>query len=120
MVGLCDELQRELAQRVGVAGQVRKSLLATIGRRVDFDEIASQLGMPARTLRRKLQEQETSFCELVGELKSHLAIKYLRDTEMTVEDIAHALGFSDAANFRQAFRRWTETAPQDFRRIIGR
>jgi AraC-like DNA-binding protein len=118
VIGLCEELQKELAQRVGISGEVRKAILATIGRRADFDEIAMQLAMPARTLRRKLQEQETSFSELVGELKSHVAIKYLRDTQMTIEDIANALGFSDAANFRQAFRRWTKTSPQSFRRMI--
>jgi len=119
VVGLCDELEKELAQRVGVAEQVRQTLLATIGRRTGFNEIARQLGMPARTLRRKLQEQGTSFGELIGELKSHIAIKYLRDTQMTVEDIATAVGFSDSANFRQTFRRWTKTTPQDFRRMIG-
>jgi AraC-like DNA-binding protein len=36
---------------------------------------------------------------------------------MTVEDIGFALGFSDAANFRHAFHRWTKGSPQDFRRI---
>ena len=46
-----------------------------------------------------------------------VAIKYLRDTELTIEEIADALGFSDAANFRHAFRRWTKGAPQEFRRM---
>jgi AraC-like DNA-binding protein len=46
-----------------------------------------------------------------------MAIKYLRDTNLTVEAIAESLGFSDAANFRQAFRRWTKAAPHAFRDI---
>ena len=40
--------------------------------------------------------------------------------KMTNEDIAAALGFSDAANFRHAFRRLTKAAPHDFRGISGR
>jgi AraC-like DNA-binding protein len=116
---VCEELKNEMAQRVGVAGQVHQSLIETIGRDADINEIANQLGMSARTLRRKLQEQGTSFYELLSELKSHVAIKYLRDTQMTVEDIANALKFSDSANFRRAFRRWTRTSPQAFRRMIG-
>jgi len=36
-----------------------------------------------------------------------IALKYLRTTGLANEDIALALGFSDAANFRRAFRRWT-------------
>jgi transcriptional regulator GlxA family with amidase domain len=43
-------------------------------------------------------------------------LRYLRETTMTMEDIAFALGFSDSANFRHAFRRWTGKAPQEFRR----
>jgi AraC-like DNA-binding protein len=39
---------------------------------------------------------------------------------LTVEDIAESLGFSDAANFRHAFRRWTKAAPHEFRGISGR
>jgi AraC-like DNA-binding protein len=42
-------------------------------------------------------------------------MKYLRDTIMTSEDIAVSLGFSDAANFRHAFRRWTGKTPSEFR-----
>jgi transcriptional regulator GlxA family with amidase domain len=44
-----------------------------------------------------------------------VALRFLRSTKMTNEDIAFALGFSDAANFRHAFRRWTGKAPNDFR-----
>jgi AraC-like DNA-binding protein len=36
---------------------------------------------------------------------------------MTSEDIALALGFSDAANFRHAFRRWTKESPSMFKHI---
>jgi transcriptional regulator GlxA family with amidase domain len=58
----------------------------------------------------------TSFRELSDELRVHVALRYLRETTMTMEDIAFALGFSDSANFRHAFRRWTGKAPQEFRR----
>jgi AraC-like DNA-binding protein len=53
-------------------------------------------------------------------LRRDIAIRYLRDTDLTVEDIAESLGFSDAANFRHAFRRWTKAAPHEFRGISGR
>ena len=44
-----------------------------------------------------------------------LAIEYLRKTRMTNEDIASRLGYSDAANFRHAFARWTGKSPSEFR-----
>ena len=57
----------------------------------------------------------TSFRELLDEIRSQVAMKYLRDTVMTSEDIAVSLGFSDAANFRHAFLRWTGKSPSEFR-----
>jgi transcriptional regulator GlxA family with amidase domain len=39
-----------------------------------------------------------------------IALKYLRTTRLANEDIALALGFSDAANFRRAFRHWRDQA----------
>ena len=44
-----------------------------------------------------------------------LAIEYLRKTDMTTEEIGTRLGYSDAANFRHAFTRWTRKLPSDFR-----
>jgi AraC-like DNA-binding protein len=46
-----------------------------------------------------------------------VAIKYLRDTDLTIDDMADVLGFSDAANFRRAFQRWTKRSPVEFRDI---
>jgi AraC-like DNA-binding protein len=114
---LCDELLDELQLRTGVAGKVREALLVNLAKPTGFDAIARHLGMTPRTLRRKLQDENTSFRELLDELRMHVAIKYFRDTELTIETVADALGFSDAANFRHAFRRWTNGVPQDFRRV---
>jgi transcriptional regulator GlxA family with amidase domain len=52
---------------------------------------------------------------LRDELRTQLALKYLRSTALANEDIAQALGFSDAANFRRAFHRWTNKAPSEIR-----
>ena len=51
--------------------------------------------MSPRTLRRRLQENDVSYRKLLDEVRMHVAIKYLLDTVMTVEDIADALGFSE-------------------------
>jgi len=48
-------------------------------------------------------------------VRMRLAIEYLRKTQMTNEEIAARLGYSDAANFRHAFTRWTYKNPSDFR-----
>jgi AraC-like DNA-binding protein len=115
VLSLCDQLMDEFQQRAGVAGRVREALLVNLARPTSFSSVAKHLTMATRTLRRRLTEEDTSFRKLLDELRMQVAIKYLRDTDLTVEDIAHALGFSEAANFRHAFRRWTKGAPNQFR-----
>jgi AraC-like DNA-binding protein len=114
---LCDEMMEELQLHIGLVGKVRQVLLVNLMRPTSFEAVADYLHMSTRTLRRKLVDENTSFRKLVDELRAQMAIKYLRDTNLTIEDIAYALGFSDAANFRHAFRRWTKSAPQQFRDI---
>ena len=112
---LCDELLGELEARAGVAGKVRAILLANLMRPTSLEAAAARLHLTARTLRRKLDEESTSFRRLVDELRMQVAIKYLRDTELTVDDIAYSLGFSEATVFRRAFRRWTGSGLREFR-----
>jgi len=77
--------------------------------------IAKLLKVSDRSLRRQLTEQGVSFRSLLDELRMQIAMKYLRTTKLANEDIALALGFSDAANFRRAFRRWTNKSPSEIR-----
>lgn len=113
---LCDGLLKDFELGTGVAGQVRKLILSNLSQPVGFERVAECLNMSGRSLRRRLQEEGTSFGQLADELRGQVAIKYVRDTDLSVEDIASAVGFSDAASFRHAFRRWTNTAPREYRR----
>jgi AraC-like DNA-binding protein len=114
-VTLCDDLLADLAVRTGVSGKIRSLLLRDVTSRPTLATVAKQLRTTPRTLRRQLQSKGTSLRQLSDELRVHIAVRYLRETKMRTEDIAFALGFSDAANFRHAFRRWTGRTPNEFR-----
>lgn len=115
LIPLCDELLSDIRQRQGLAGQVRGVLLQDIANPPDFEATARRLRVSSRSLRRQLGLQGTTFQKLLDEARAQVAARYLGDTAMTVEDVAFALGFSDAANFRHAFRRWTNRSPSEFR-----
>jgi AraC-like DNA-binding protein len=114
-IALCDGLLADLTLMTGAAGKIRSMLLRDVTNRPALATVANQLKTTPRTLRRQLQSQDTSFRQLSNELRIQLALRYLRETRMTTQDIAFALGFSDAANFRHAFRRWTGRTPNEFR-----
>jgi AraC-like DNA-binding protein len=115
VLDVCDRFVDELQRRAGIVGNVRHLLLTHLMQNLSLQEVARELAMSVRTLRRRLADQGSSYRQLTDELRRDVAINYLRETDMTVEDIAYALGFSDAANFRQAFRRWTSATPQQYR-----
>jgi AraC-like DNA-binding protein len=115
IVALCDDLLDDLRLRIGVAGEIRAILLRDIANPPIFEAVAKLLGVNERSLRRQLSQQGFSFRGLRDELRSQIALKYLRSTALANDDIALALGFSDAANFRRAFHRWTNKAPSEIR-----
>ncbi|WP_234891465.1 helix-turn-helix transcriptional regulator [Agrobacterium vitis] len=67
--------------------------------------------MSERTLRRRLAESGVSFQSLLDDLRKNRTLELLGNRNMSVEQIAFAVGFSDPHNFRRAFRRWTGTTP---------
>jgi AraC-like DNA-binding protein len=73
--------------------------------------------MTTRSLRRKLEDEETSFIAIVDDVRCSLAIEYLKTTMMSTDDIALLLGFSEPTNFRRAFKRWTGKTTKEYRLI---
>src|SRR5581483_11425606 len=116
VVKLCDRLLRDMRLEIGLAGSVREVLLVNLAQPMTLDGLARRLKMPARTLKRKLRQEGTSYRKIVNDLRKQLAIRYLNDTELSLEDIASVLGYAEPAAFRHAFRRWTRESPGKFRR----
>jgi AraC-like DNA-binding protein len=70
--------------------------------------------MSVRTFRRHLANQNTTFLQILDAVRFELAVRYLKDRDLTTELIAQKLGYSESANFRAAFRRWTGSSPRHF------
>src|SRR5205823_11780104 len=76
---------------------------------------ADSVGVGKRTLQRRLAETGVSYSNLVDEVRSAGAITLVQDRSAKLCDIARDLGYSDAASFDRAFRRWTGLSPSSFR-----
>jgi AraC-like DNA-binding protein len=111
---VCDHAMGNLAQVRELSHHVRRMLFDAEGSHT-LAEIADQLCMTPRTLRRKLHGLNTSYQAIVEDVRKTLAIRYLSTTVFTTEVIAERLGYSDAANFRHAFKRWTGRSPKEYR-----
>lgn len=83
---------------------------------ITLHEAASVLGLSPRTLQRRLDDQRITFEEIVDTRRHHMAVRMLADPEASVTHVAMLLGYSDAAHFHRAFRRWEGLSPIDYRR----
>ena len=89
--------------------------MARIARAPDMGEVASDLYMTTRTLRRRLLDEGTSFAELRDEVRQTLAEELLSGPGLSVEQIAERLGYAEATSFVNAFKRWRGRTPHNYR-----
>ncbi|MBU0537177.1 MAG: helix-turn-helix transcriptional regulator [Gammaproteobacteria bacterium] len=62
-----------------------------------------------------MQQQNTSYQQLLDKARKELASKYLTSTNYSITEISFLLGFANTAGFCRVFKRWFECSPTDFR-----
>ncbi len=79
-------------------------------------EVAAELHMSPRTLRRKLESHGHSMSALFDKERRDRALALLTQPELSLAQIAERLGYRSVQNFERAFRRWTGATPAAYRR----
>lgn len=104
----CRQLLAQRRARVGLAMQVRDQLVHGIGssRMPNMEAVAAELLLTSRTLRRRLELEGTSFRALIDEVRQALAEELLSTAHLKVDAVAARLGYSEAASFLHARKRW--------------
>lgn len=101
-----------------LVSEIRQILVSCAGDYPDLEMIAGAFGMSSRTLRHHLAERDTPYQKLLNETRRELALRCLRSGQMSIEQIAENLGFSDVTNFRHAFKKWVGTSPAAYRAAL--
>lgn len=78
--------------------------------------IAAELKMSVRTLSRQLQQEGSSYREILDELRLELAKSYLQDLQESIEDIAKRLGFQKSPSFISWFRPLVGCTPGEYQK----
>lgn len=112
----CTELLTQRRRQLGLADQVRNHLLRHKGAPITQQQVARDLGLADRTLHRKLAAEGISFRQLRDEALCALAQEMLTQRQLSLAQIASALGYEHSASFTRAYRRWTGHRPSDDRR----
>ena len=111
-----ERLLRKMQGTTGTSGRVQADVAAHLGgETVSMEMTAKRLALGVATLRRKLQEEGTTFSEIVDDLRRGLAETHLKQRTSAVSEVAFLLGFSDVRAFGRAFKRWTKVSPKEYR-----
>jgi AraC-like DNA-binding protein len=111
----CEEELLAIEKSDDLEQRIRARLLKTTDLILSLDQVAKDLAMSPRTVRRRLQNSGTSFQRVLNSVRKDLAIDYLRTTPLAVSEIADRLGYTNQSSFGRAFKGWTGLSPRHFR-----
>ncbi|GFG76127.1 AraC family transcriptional regulator [Mycobacterium botniense] len=115
-VAQCDLVMQRNDRRRGIAAVVRTKLFRDSGCFPTLPDVAAELDVHPRTLRRRLAEEGTSFRALLNEARSTVAVDLLCNVGLTVQEVSKRLGYTDVSTFSHAFKRWYGVAPSAYPR----
>jgi len=99
------------------AARVRSALVELLpAGEGSIDDVSSKLGCSARTLQRKLKEEDTTFQKQLNHTRELLARHYLKNSDMISDDIAYLLGYQDLNSFVRAFHIWTGMTISEYKK----
>jgi AraC-like DNA-binding protein len=82
-------------------------------------DAAYALGFSERQLKRRLNDEETTFREVLYTLRRGMAKSFLDDKNIPLIDVALLLGFEQQSAFTHACKNWFEVSPREYRKRLG-
>ena len=106
-------------EKADFPARVRNELIRLLPTGVSGKEqVARELCVSTRTLYNRLEEAGTTYREVLDDTRKILSEQYL-SKGLPVNEIAYLTGFSDTANFSRAFKKWTGSAPVNYREALS-
>ncbi|MEP4146412.1 MAG: AraC family transcriptional regulator [Halioglobus sp.] len=85
-----------------------------------FEMISSALNMSAPTLRRRLKKEGTTFQQIKDDSRCEAAKLCLNRHDLSINEVAVQMGFTDPSAFHRSFKKWTGQTPGQFRSELRR
>lgn len=96
--------------------RVREKLRQDLRHMPELPDVAEKLELHPQTLRRRLATEGTTFKQLKSDIRRDTALHFLAKRALSVEEVAHRAGFSEASAFIRAFKGWTGLTPYAYRK----
>jgi AraC-like DNA-binding protein len=107
-------------EKQDIVNQVKAAIIDGLANgAVTEKSVAAEMYTTPRNLHRKLQKEDTSFKQLLTEVRQDLAQQYIQDRSKTLTEISYLLGFSEVSSFSRAFKGWTGMPPSAAREDVA-
>lgn len=109
------EVLRRVGDNNSLSIQVQRLLLNKgLEQANTLEDIANELHMTSRTLRRKLKDEGHSYQQIKDRIRCDTAIRLLTEESLSVAETSELIGFTEQAAFCRAFKGWTGVAPRAY------
>jgi AraC-like DNA-binding protein len=114
-LSICREQAAQIKRQSEIVASVERILRRRLAEHPTLGEVASHLNLSERTLRRHLAAAGRVYRDIHDQLRTERALELLSAGALSIADIGSEVGYSDAREFRRAFKRWTGAAPTAMR-----
>jgi AraC-like DNA-binding protein len=111
----CERLLETLNLRSGLVAEIHRRLASAPGTVPGMETMAKYMHVGARTLRRQLKAEGTTYQDVVRDFRIAMARHYLEETTLPVSEVAALVGYADATNLYRVFRQLTGYTPREYR-----
>jgi AraC-like DNA-binding protein len=117
LTAICEQELQQIRRGWTTSDRV-KNLLTPLfqGESPGLETIARKLGTAPWTLQRQLAAENTGFRELVDETRKQVARDYIRETGISLAEVAWLSGFANPTALHKAYRRWFGISPGEHRK----
>lgn len=112
-----NELLARVPSRTGLALEVQRAIASRVaGGDTRIESIGREMGISPRTLQRRLAGEGVSYQKLLDDERKAAAGRFVTESTLAIGEIAYLLGYSEAAPFHRAFKRWYGRTAETFRK----
>ena len=112
---ICQRELDQITQPRSLSARIKRVMLEKQSGFPTLNVTARLFHLTPRTLHRRLQDEGTSYKEILESVRHMLALEHLKSDRLSIQEVAYLLGYTDLANFRRAFKRWEAVAPSTYR-----
>ena len=92
LVAHAEQKSAQIDEKIGFVNTVRQSMVQLVKPAFPtVEQVARYLNVSTRTLQRRLQEENSSYKQLLKELRQDFALSYLRRADLSISEVAYLL-----------------------------